>query len=99
MGLRPEDSNLTAKLPKKSDRFTQRSIRQPFTTDRVYPSKKRKGFPTRGELAHRANSKLGESATAVCRCQGEGTAAFTTQLFYFLSFALKGAEEQTDAFG
>jgi len=27
----------------------------------------------------------------------EGTAAFTTQLVYFVSFALKGAEELTDA--
>jgi hypothetical protein len=53
----------------------------------------------RGKLAGRATVKLGESATAVCRCQGEGTAVFTTQrAFYFVSFALRGVEDLADAF-
>jgi hypothetical protein len=66
-----------------SDCFTRRSIRNLSPLAGI-PSKKREGFPRRGKLARRATVKLGESATAVCHCQGEGTAVFTTQRAFIL---------------
>jgi hypothetical protein len=99
MGLRPEDSNLTTRLPKKPGRFCPEKYPQPFTTDRLHPSKKTRGTPKARQVrTPRPAFKLGELATAVCRFQRRNRRLHHPALC-FVSFALKGAEEQTDAFG
>jgi len=66
-----------------SDCFT-REVSVTFHHWPGFPRKSARDSPRPGKLARRATVKLGESATAVCRCQGEGTAVFTTQRAFIL---------------
>ena len=91
MGLRPEDSNLTTRLPKKSDCFFPEKYPSRFTTDRLISLTRTRGNPfARHVPTRRQLFKLGESATAVCRFQRRKRSLHHPAL-YFVSFVLRAS--------